>query len=498
MTPGTIATGRHARHGGNPPSVWRRIGRACACVAFFQLLPVAACLGVELTAAELEYVRGHGPVALCVDPDWVPFEWINEQGEHEGIAADLIRVVSERTGLRFELVRTDSWEESLAFSREGGCQAVSFLNRTPQREKWLLFSEPLFSDPSVFITREEHPFIADPGDLIDEVIVFPSGTSTEELVRRQYPNLAVLTVATEKEAMNMVSEKKADMTMRSLIVAAYTIRKQGLFNLKIAGQLPHVRNDLRMGVARDEPILLSILDKGIRSISKRERARIVNEHVSINVQTVVDYALVVKILAGFGVLAIVGFYWNCKLKAHNAELERISRTDALTGLPNRLKLNAVFRDEFTRARRYGHPLSTIMLDIDHFKTVNDELGHLQGDQLLVAIARIVRDSVRECDVVGRWGGEEFLVLCPETDRQGALLAARRICQAVRCAAYPSRRTHTISGGVAEMSPHDSVDSLLSRADRALYRAKNTGRDRVCGLEEDGGSGPEGSPGVSRP
>lgn len=485
MTPGTIATGRHARHGRNPPSVWRRIGRACACVAFFHLFPAAVCLGVELSAAEVEYVRGHGPVTMCVDPDWIPFEWINEQGEHEGIAADLNRLVAERTGLRFELVRTRSWDESLALSKEGGCQVLSFLNQTPEREKWLLFTEPLFSDPNVFITREEHPFIADPGDLIDETIVFPSGTSMEEIVRRRYPNLAVRTVGTENEAIGMVSGKQADMTLRSLIVAAYTIKKEGLFNLKIAGQLPNYTNNLRMGVVRDEPLLRAILDKGIRTISRQERARIVNEHVSINVQTVVDYALAVKILLGFGVLAIVGFYWNYRLKAHNAELERISRTDALTGLPNRLSLNAVFQAESTRAKRYGHPLSIIMLDIDHFKMVNDELGHLAGDALLVAIAQAIRKTIRDCDVVGRWGGEEFLVLCPETDATGAMLVAQRIRQAVRDAATPARRAHTISGGVAELAPDETVDALLSRADKALYRAKDTGRDRVCGVEKEG-------------
>jgi len=418
-------------------------------------------------------------VTLCVDPDWAPFERINEQGRHEGIAADLLDLVARRAGLRFELVRTSDWNESLEASRQGRCQALSFLNQTPARDEWLLFTAPLFSDPNVFITREEHGFISDPAGLSGETIVFPRGTAMEERIRRDYPNLRVLVTETEEEAIALVSGRKADMTMRSLIVAAYTIKKEGLFNLKIAGQLPGYVNQLRMGVAKSEPWLRDRLDKAIATITPQEREQIVNRHIAITVQTGFSREFIYKLGAGALLLLGLGMAWNHRLRRHNEELTRRSLTDTLTGLPNRLKMNDQFAQEMDRARRYHRPLSIAMLDLDCFKSVNDELGHLMGDKILVAIARSVRQSLRAADTLGRWGGEEFLILCPETGLEGAVLVAERVRLAVKGTVFESGRAHTVSLGVAQLREGDSADALLQRADTALYEAKRAGRDRVC-------------------
>ena len=319
-----------------PEATQPRSGGVCGIRLFLAVwlavvfLAPAAALAVELSPPEARYVEEHGVVTLCVDPDWVPFESINAQGEHEGIAADLLRLVAERTGLRLELVPTASWDESLAASRAGGCQLLSFLNKTPQREQWLIFSRPLFSDVNVFITREEHPFISDPAKLTGESIAFPSGTAMEELIRRDYPNLTIHTTATEDEAIGMVSDKKADMTMRSLIVAAYTIKKQGLFNLKIAGQLPYYSNNLCVGIAGNNQLLQGILNKGIASITTAERAAIENRHVSINVQTVTDYGTLAKVLGVGLVLAVLGGLWAWKVNRLNGALRKeIERREEL-------------------------------------------------------------------------------------------------------------------------------------------------------------------------
>ena len=129
---------------------------------FLQALPGMACAfdtavahigDVALTPTEMAYLREHKKVTLCVDPDWVPYEQIDASGKHVGIAADLLALVADRTGLEFELVRTADWNESLAFSKSGQCKVLSFLNQTTERSEWLIFTSPLFSDPNVFITR---------------------------------------------------------------------------------------------------------------------------------------------------------------------------------------------------------------------------------------------------------------------------------------------------------------------------------------------------------
>lgn len=457
--------------------------RLTACLLCILLPGVAGATSgtAPFTPAEQRFIRESGPVTLCVDPDWPPFEHVevrNGQARHVGIAADIIELVARRTGLSFELLPTATWEESIAAARDGRCQALSFLNQTPQREAWLGFTDPLLTDPNVFITRVEHPAITDPAALEGETIVFPQGTAMEELIRKDYPNLKVLVAESEAQAIRMVEERKADMTMRSLIVAAYTIRQQGLFNLKIAGNLPEYQNKLRMGVVRANPLLRTVLNRGIRSLTDEERRQIVNRHVPITAQTAVDYGLVARVAAVFALLAGVVLWSNRRLKRMNAVLERLARTDPLTDLPNRTRLNDLFRREVDRAKRYRRPFSIVILDIDNFKRVNDEHGHLAGDRTLQAFAVVVRDNVRGADTVGRWGGEEFLVLCPETTAEEAAQLAERLRAATRAKPFEGGRTHTISAGVAAFREGDDLDALLNRADAALYRAKNAGRDRV--------------------
>jgi diguanylate cyclase (GGDEF)-like protein len=457
-----------------------------ACCLLFCLSPhgtaaetnanAPAC--TELTEQERLYVRQHPDVLMCVDPEWEPFERIDEQGRHVGIAADLLALVSRHTGLRFVLVPTRSWEESLAASKSGKCDILSFLNQSPEREKWLAFTQPLLKDPNVFITREEHPFIAEPENIAGETIALPTGTYVEERIRKDYPRIKVVRTGSETQSMDLVTSRQVDMTMRSLIVSAYTIRKQGYFNLKIAGQIPEYANRLRIGVRKDNPVLHAILDKGVRAVSPQEREGIISRHVAITVQMGVDRVLIGKILFGGGVLAAIGIYWTMRLRSLNKKLKFLAQTDNLTGQLNRSALDARLSAEVERAKRYGRPFSLLMFDIDRFKDINDRHGHLMGDKILVAMAEAAAAHIRATDIIGRWGGEEFLVLCPETDTVEALVVAERIRSGVEAARYPTEGVHTVSIGLAGLTEIDSADSLLNRADAALYVAKNNGRNQV--------------------
>lgn len=432
----------------------------------------------DLSAEERAFARAQPPVTMCVDPDWRPYEWIDERGIHRGIAADLLRLVARRVGLQLQLVPTADWQESLAASRAGRCRILSFLNRTAARDAWLRFTAPVFSDPNVFVTREEHRPITDPADLRGEIIVFPSGTAMEERFRRDYPGVRVAIVESEDEALAWVTQRRADATLRSRTVAAHVIRAEGLFNLKIAGELPGYANHLRIGVAADDPVLRDVLDRGVASLSRAEVEEIVNRHVVIAKQDTPDYELVLRLLAGFAAVAAVGGAYHVRLRRLHRELVRVSRTDALTGLANRARIDAELERELERSRRHRRDFAIVMLDIDAFKAVNDRFGHAEGDRALKAVAGAIAASVRMTDLAGRWGGEEFLILCPETGEAEARAVAERVRLAVRSLAFPEGRVHTVSAGVAALQPGDDADGLLRRADAGLYRAKHGGRDRV--------------------
>lgn len=160
------------------------------------------------------------------------------------------------------------------------------------------------------------------------------------------------------------------------------------------------------------------------------------------------------------------------------ELEKLSVTDKLTQLYNRLKLEEVFSEQIEIARRYNTPFSVLLCDVDFFKRVNDTFGHLIGDKVLMEIATILAATIRETDIIGRWGGEEFLVICRETDKDQALLLAERLRKAVESYTFSSNQQQTLTIGISSCSPKDSDVSMLSRADSALYLGKSSGRNCV--------------------
>lgn len=153
--------------------------------------------------------------------------------------------------------------------------------------------------------------------------------------------------------------------------------------------------------------------------------------------------------------------------------------DALTKLFNRRKFDEVLLLECERARRTQSPLTVIIADIDKFKSVNDIYGHQAGDQLLVAVAGILQQGVRKLDMVVRWGGEEFVILCPSTNLHGACALAEKIRIDIENHDFATVGVKTCSFGVAEFHPDERPEDVIKRADEALYRAKNGGRNRVC-------------------
>jgi diguanylate cyclase (GGDEF)-like protein len=159
--------------------------------------------------------------------------------------------------------------------------------------------------------------------------------------------------------------------------------------------------------------------------------------------------------------------------------EKMALTDRLTGIANRRGIEREIGQEMLRLRRFQTPVSFVLFDLDHFKHINDSHGHGTGDEVLRLVAKAMTGSVRDTDLVARWGGEEFLVVLPETSYAGALVCAEKIRAKVETVSQRVGFDVTISGGVYQPGPGESISDLLTRADARLYEAKNKGRNRVC-------------------
>jgi diguanylate cyclase (GGDEF)-like protein len=190
-----------------------------------------------------------------------------------------------------------------------------------------------------------------------------------------------------------------------------------------------------------------------------------------------------RLLRRLGKITRISDGFQGQLKALNEVLQQASRTDALTGIPNRRAMMEDLNAELARNGRDGSGMAVLMADVDRFKAVNDTYGHEAGDRVLVALAHALRDALRAYDVCARWGGEEFLVLLPSTGRQGALEVGEKLRKAAASLFVPAGEARIAIGlsvGLAVLGQGESMDELIRKADAAMYQAKHLGGNRVEG------------------
>ena len=167
-----------------------------------------------------------------------------------------------------------------------------------------------------------------------------------------------------------------------------------------------------------------------------------------------------------------------ELEEAKEELIILSSTDYLTKLYNRKKIDSVLEENENFFKRYEDDFSIILLDIDDFKKVNDKYGHLSGDEVLVSISNILTEFTREVDVVGRWGGEEFIIICPKTNKDEALVLAEKLRNKISSYDFKYLGNITASFGISSYSQNNSLKELLLKADDAMYLSKSKGKNRV--------------------
>jgi len=446
---------------------------------------ISQAQSIDLSAEEKAYLSAKGRITVCVDPAWMPYESINEQGKHIGLAADFMQLFATKIGTPIELVASKTWPESLEYARARKCDTLSLLNKTPERSEYLNFTESYLNATVVMVAHEDVVYLDGFNALSGRTLGIVKGYVYESHVRANYPDVRLVYVDNFDEALRRVSKGELFAAVDSLLIATHHMQALGLSNLKIAGQTDFVHK-LRVGVRNDDAQLLFIMQKALDAVSQVERNEILQRWFTVRFEHGTDYMILWQVLGGGAVLFVFMFYrsymqnrFNQKLKTKNVELEYLSQTDPLTGVYNRLKTDALLDQEFERSRRYNRHLSVVMFDLDFFKQVNDTFGHQTGDRVLVAASALVQASIRKHDVVGRWGGEEFLILCPETDLQGAEHLAENLRQQMGALDLGEVGTITASFGIAQLGRTEDVKRLIGYADNALYEAKQKGRNQVC-------------------
>lgn len=432
---------------------------------------------IQLTLKENKYLNNKQNIKMCAIPNMLPLEQIGENGNHKGIADDIIQIVSKGINKSFVLVPTKSWSESLENIKNKKCDILPAAMKTQSRQKHMNFTAPYIVETLVVATKDDKFFIKDSSELKDKKIGIVESYAFIELLKEKHPNIDIVYVKDAKDGLEKVKDGELFGYVDILPSIAYTIQNEGLFDLKVAGKLEF---DVKFSVAsrRDEPLLNSIIEKALKEIRQKEIRSIVGKWVTIKVEQSFDYRKLLYISLFFLSILAVVIYKNRSIKSLNTKLEKLSITDNLTKLYNRNKIEEVLEVEVNRANRFETNFSIIMIDIDYFKRVNDICGHQMGDTVLKEFANILKSSLRKTDTVARWGGEEFIIICSETDIKGATSFANNIRKNISNYAFSIDEQKTASFGIAMYEKNEDINALIKRVDDALYKAKENGRNRI--------------------
>lgn len=434
----------------------------------------------SLTKSEKEYLNSKHSLKICIDPFWYPIEFMKD-GKISGITSDLKRYFEEKIQINIDVVPTNNWNESLDFIKDKKCDIISSISPSYDRMSYLNFTKPILTLPIVVTTQKDKPFLRDISLLKNEKIAILKGHFIAEYIKDYFPYLKIVEVASMNEGLYLVEQGEVYGYIDNALVLSSTIQKEFSNSLKIGFRFD-ILDELSIGTRNDEPILNDIFSRLVDDLDETKKQEFLNNWTIITEQ-VGWFSLKEIIFLVIFTTTIFGglIFYQRKLKILNKKLKKLYLTDKLTGLYNRFKIDkelSLQKDNIDRNDSYSCGL--ILIDIDYFKSINDTLGHLVGDCILKDISKFLKNNLRKTDIIGRWGGEEFLIILPFTSKD----IAKKIAENLRVLieennfSYKMNRKITISIGVTEFSKSKSVEDTLLLVDNLLYKAKENGRNRV--------------------
>ncbi|BBB27620.1 transporter substrate-binding domain-containing diguanylate cyclase [Amphritea japonica] len=435
---------------------------------------------LSLTIKEHLFLATQPTLRLCGDPSRAPYSHLTN-GKYEGVGPDYLELIGQRTGLKFKTITHSTWNKAVDAIKKGDCDIISGAMQTPDRAHYMDFSDIYLSLPAVLAVNSTTAEDVSLADLIQAPIAIVAGSSFIEILTSRYPSISIIEVSSVTEGLTLLKDSQVVALLDAPNSISSAISKANLSGIKVIDQ---VRDNWDISVAishrfHDTP-LLSIINKAIVSFSPEERNAINDRWIKITFVHKTDYTLIWQIFLGISLIFLFLAYRYRVIHLHNRQLKEMARQDQLTGLNNRRVLIEALNEHSTIAARYNRPVSVIFFDLDDFKLINDHFGHFEGDIVLKAIANLLQSHCRLADVYGRWGGEEFLIILPESNLSQATQSAEKIRLALQKYDFDSSIAKTVTGsfGVAQLSPNESINSIIQRVDQALYRAKSAGKNCV--------------------
>src|SRR5262245_14303157 len=271
-----------------------------------------------LTAEDRAWIAAHPVIRVGNDPGWIPVDFDDEHGMPAGVASDILKLLGERLGLRFEPVPGQTWAEAYAAAQRREVDLLLAVGRSPERDHHFTFTQPYMTFHSVVVVRDDFPFVPDMAALLDRRFALVRDYNETELLRAQYPQMNVVLVDSVDESLRAVAAGQADATAGNIAVLHFKIRQLGLTNLKVAAPTDEKERLVYMAVRKDWPELAAIIDKGLATITPEERATITNRWFAVEFERGLDPNTVVRwtvtALAGALALGLLLAWWLRRLR----------------------------------------------------------------------------------------------------------------------------------------------------------------------------------------
>lgn len=284
-------------------------------MVFQVTLLCAASEKIPLTDEEQNFIEAHPVIRLGVDPSFVPFEFIDENGEYQGMTADYLALISEKTGLKFEIADFETWPEAYEMALKREVDALPAIGKTEERERHFLLSEPYYYFRRVIVTRDTDTDISDMDDL-DGMTVAVQRNSSHHSYLLSFPNINLSLYDSVEVALSAVATGSEKVFIGNIATTNYLIRTTGLTNLRFVSFEPEKEQSLHFAARKDWPELINIVNKALKSISQAERLEISKKWIDLETQT--DYGPVIRVFAIVSSLIAVGiivsFFWIRRLK----------------------------------------------------------------------------------------------------------------------------------------------------------------------------------------
>jgi polar amino acid transport system substrate-binding protein len=431
---------------------------------------------ISLTSEERSMLESH-PLTCISTGLWAPFN-TTVDGELAGIGIDYWRLITERLNIPYRCKEASEWGEVLKSIRNTKKDLTIATEMTQEGKEFASFSDPYVTYPYVVVTRKNVGFIYDINMLQSKRIVVGKGYSVASVLKKTYPNLPFDEVKSIDQALKEVADGKAYAVVDALPVVAYKLNENTFDSLKISGMLPE-RFSARIMLRKDYASLLPLINRAIANITDKERFEINKKWINVQTRSMI-LALYFYMLLGVALLLFTVLYLRARLlkkeigqkEVDMKYLEELATIDSLTLVYNRHMLDTVLTQHMAISERYRQLLSVVFFDIDSFKAINDHYGHNVGDEVLVELTNLVSSLIRGSDIFGRWGGDEFLIILPESSQKQAKRLAETLHKKIIRHPFPDVKHVSCSFGVVAHQFGDTIKTLMSRADAVLYEVKN--------------------------